>query len=249
MVFSEAEREQFIDEGLVVLRRGFDRGVAEKGRAFLWREIGLSEADPSAWDKDIIHVQKNFRGPPFERVLNPRLRAAFEELMGAGRGVLHEAFGWWPVLFPGFPGPGGWHVDGHFHHHLSSAEQGLVTLYLFSDVGAGDGGTPVVRGSHRVVAQLLAASEPGGLSAAELAARLPQPEPSQIVCVEGEAGDVAMLHPFVIHGFGPNAGTRVRFACNPQYPLRERMSLERSDGDHSPVEEAIRRAIGLGVRV
>jgi hypothetical protein len=242
MVFSDAEHEQFIEDGLVVLRRGFDREVAAEGRAFLWREIGVSP-DPATWKTNIVHVQKNFMGPPFDRIFNPRLREAFDELMGAGRGILHETFGWWPVLFPGFPGPGGWHVDGYFQHHLDSPEQGMVTLYLFSNIGPGDGGTPVVRGSHRAVARLLAEAEPAGLSAAELAAKLPEPDSTQIVFVEGEAGDVAMLHPFSIHGFGPNTGQNVRFACNPQYPLRERMLFDRADGNYSPVEEAIRRAI------
>jgi hypothetical protein len=52
------------------------------------------------------------------------------------------------------------------------------------------------------------------------------------------------MHPLLIHGFGPNRGNKIRFACNPLLPLKEPMQLDRSDGAYSPVEEAIRRAIG-----
>lgn len=52
-----------------------------------------------------------------------------------------------------------------------------------------------------------------------------------------------MLHPMVIHGFGPNMGSRIRFACNPQYQLKEPMRLDRVDAAYSPVEEAIRAGL------
>ena len=120
-----------------------------------------------------------------------------------------------------------------------------MTLYLFSDIGPGDGGTPMLRGSHKTIARLLAEAEPAGLSHQELTKKLPLANTECAVEVTGEAGDVAMLHPLLIHGFGPNAGSRVRFACNPQYPLKEAMVLDRADGKHSPVEEAIRRALIL----
>ncbi len=142
----------------------------------------------------MVHVQRSFSGEPFDGIIGDRLRVAIDQLAGVGRAIVHECFGWWPVLFPGFPGPGGWHVDGsNFHHHLTSREQGLVTLFLFSDIGPGDGGTPVARGSHHAVARLLAAAEPPGLSLAELQAKLPPVDPAGILEVTGEAGDVAML--------------------------------------------------------
>jgi ectoine hydroxylase-related dioxygenase (phytanoyl-CoA dioxygenase family) len=68
---------------------------------------------------------------------------------------------------------------------------------------------------------------------------------TQVVELTGEAGEVAMLHPFLIHGFSANTGTKVRFACNPRYSLKQPMELDRADSAHSPVEEAIRRALGL----
>ncbi len=245
MVFSGAEIEQFMSEGFVVLREGFSRDVAAAGRTFIWDRIGFSWKDCTTSGQPMIHLRRNFREAPFDRVMNPRVAAALDQLMGAGRWIFDGSFGWWPLLLPGFPGPGGWHVDGSSQTRLTSPKKGVVTLFLFSDIEAGDGGTPMVRRSYRAVAHILAQAEPAGLSPDQLQAQLPPVDPAQIVETTGRAGDVAMLHPLLIHGFGPNRGSRIRFACNPLIRLQEPMELDRRDGTHSPVEEAVRRALGL----
>ncbi len=217
--------------------------MAGEGRAFVWQRLALPPDDPAAWRQPMIHLRELFSDYPFDRVINPRLEIALDQLMGPGRATIHGRFGWWPVLFPGFRGAGGWHVDGHdFLHHLTSPEQGLVTLFLFSDIASGDGGTAVVRGSHRAVAQLLADAEPAGLTSEKLLRRLPRLQTSRVVELTGQAGDVVILHPFLVHGSSANTGTRVRFACNPRYSLVEPMRLDRTDDAYSPVEEAIRQA-------
>lgn len=243
MVFSQTEIREFITDGFVILRAGFPAALAARGREFIWNRIGSWEKC-TTWNQPMVHLQEAFGGEPFARVLTPRIRAAVDELTGVGRAIIPESLGWWSILLPGFPGPGGWHIDGTFQHHLTSPEQGLVTVFLFSDVDQGDGGTPVVQGSHQVVARLLAVHEPAGLSPQELQAKLPEAEPNKVVAVTGAAGDVAMLHPLLIHGFGPNRGNRIRFACNPQYALRQSMQLDRADGAYSPVEHALREALG-----
>jgi len=242
--FAKNEINQFIQDGYVILRGAFAESLAAAGREFIWQKLEVSSDKPSEWTEKIIHIQEAFSCPPFDGIVNARIRTAVDELTGVNRAYVHEYFGWWPVLFPGFPGPGGWHVDGsNFHHRLRSNEQGLVTLYLFSDIDPGDGGTAIARGSHHDVARILAAAEPDGLAIDELIERLPEVSPRQVVEVSGKAGDVAFLHPFLIHGFSANDGSKVRFACNPQYPLKKAMNLDRDDGDYSPVEAAIRIAI------
>jgi uncharacterized protein (DUF433 family) len=243
-VFSYAEIAKFIADGFVIVRRAFSPEIAARGRDFIWTRI-LSWNDCTTSDQPMVYLQQSFSADPFDQVMNIRLARAFDELLGKDRWTFNRSFGWWPVLLPGFPGPGGWHVDRtFFRHHLTSREQGLVTLFLFSDMGAGDGGTPIVRGSHHAVARLLAQAEPAGLSLEELKAKLPEVDLAEVVELTGEAGDVALFHPFAIHGFGPNRGSRIRFACNPLVQLKEPMILERADAAHSPVEKAIRRAIG-----
>ena len=258
MVFSKAEVEQFIEDGFVILRRAFPREMAEDCRRFLWDYIGSwQNCRTDAQAK--IAISAGFHEPPFDPVLTPRMSEAFDQIAGRGRWVgsgrhfLQDAsgggqwiqigYGFWHILLPGFPGPGGWHID-----HLNTGHQGLVRLCLFSDIGPDDGGTPMVRGSHKEVAraggaEVLSGMAPRvGLWKRLKEASLLDPDPRRIVHVTGEAGDVALMHPLLVHGFGPNRGNRIRFACNPLLPLTEPIRLERSDGDYSAIEEAIRRA-------
>src|SRR5262249_50668452 len=126
----------------------------------------------------------------------------------------------------------------------------LVTLFLFSDVGPGDGGTAMIRGSHLAVARAIADAHPGvswdqlkpGLSAAGVL----EPKDSEIAHLVGQAGDVALMHPFLIHGFGANRGSHIRFACNPLIQMNGDAELQRGDGRYSAVELALRRGLGLG---
>ncbi len=104
--FSDAEVEQFKTDGLFVLRRGFPRDVAPRCRDFVWREI-LCWQNCITANQPMVHVQRNFSGGPFVGVMTARVRSEIDQLTGAGRAIVHESFGWWPVLFPGFPGAAG----------------------------------------------------------------------------------------------------------------------------------------------
>jgi hypothetical protein len=66
--------------------------------------------------------------------------------------------------------------------------------------------------------------------------------------VEGIAspGDVFLCHPFLYHSASQNHLRAPRFLCNRTAPLREPMCFERPDGDYSPVEISIRRALSQG---
>jgi ectoine hydroxylase-related dioxygenase (phytanoyl-CoA dioxygenase family) len=144
---------------------------------------------------------------------------------------------------------GRWHVDEFktSTYRLVSPLKAVQTIFLFSDVGPGDGATPIVRGSHRDVARMLAAVEPKGIEPGpDFQRRLEaMADSSRIVSFTGEAGDVVMMHPFLAHGFGTNTGTRIRFGCNPLFELVEPLRLERGDAGYSAVEQAVRIAIGL----
>src|SRR5580704_12040026 len=102
--FSEAEIDPFQTDGLVMLRGGFSREIAAESREFVWREV-LSWRNCSTAGQPIVHVQRSFSGEPFDGIIGDRLRVAIDQVAGVGRAIVHECFGWWPVLFPGFPGP------------------------------------------------------------------------------------------------------------------------------------------------
>jgi hypothetical protein len=61
---------------------------------------------------------------------------------------------------------------------------------------------------------------------------------------QGSIGDVALLHPFMLHANSPNCGVAPRIICNPCVRLHEPMQLDRDDpADYSPVEWAIVNAL------
>lgn len=251
MVFNDSEIEQFISEGYVVLRRAFSRASAEECRKFIWNQVP-SWDDCTTYGQPMVQIQKGFGCAPFNRIMNERLASGWDQLVGVDRWRGPQVYGWWSLLLPGFAGPGGWHVDGgNFrtsgkltdHHHA------LVTLFLFSDVGPGDGGTAMIRGSHLTITQAIADAGAGvswdALKPTLSAAGVLNPSESEIAHLVGEAGDVALMHPFLIHGFGANQGNRIRFACNPLVQMTDDAELDRPRGGYSPVELALRKGLGL----
>jgi len=60
----------------------------------------------------------------------------------------------------------------------------------------------------------------------------------------GAAGTVYLCHPFLVHAAQKHHGTRPRFMAQPPLAPAEPFRLKRDDGDYSPVEIAIRLALG-----
>jgi hypothetical protein len=247
---SRNEIDQFIERGFVMLRDAFSRAAARRVRDDVWKRMELREEEPSGWNRSMVHVRTPFGGPPYDEIFTPRLHGAFDDLMGAGGWKnLDTGLGWY-VAFPGHDAPPwhvprtGWHVEGDFQHRVDSPEWGLVPVFLFSDIGPGDGGTVIAQGTHRTTARILAAADAAGMGEAELNRRVAERPFEDVVEMNGSAGDVALMHPFVAHTRSINTGKSVRFICNGQYRLKERMTLRRADaGDHTPVERAVVAAL------
>jgi hypothetical protein len=136
MVFNESEIEQFLVEGFLMLRGAFSRELAAEGREFVWKQIPPWE-DCTTNGLPMVHIKKGFSGAPFDQIVaSERLKSARDQLVGAGRWSDSGGCGWWPLLFPGFEGPGGWHLDGNpslrgyptEHHH--AFRRSIVTTWL-----------------------------------------------------------------------------------------------------------------------
>jgi len=246
-VFNETEIEQFLTDGYVILRGAFSRDAAQAVRDELWKTMELDPDDPGTWTKAQVHLKTILKGPLAEQVFTPRLLDAFDDLMGIGRWNYEPALGYWPISFPGFETSPwqapefGWHVDGeHFHHHVNARNQGLLSIFLFSNIELGDGGTALSLGSHRIAARILEDAEPDGLTVYELLKLVNQYPRERVMETTGEVGDVALMHPFMSHARSANTGNRVRFICNPCFSLKKQMNLQRDNcEDYSPVEKAI----------
>jgi hypothetical protein len=251
MVFNDSEIEQFISDGYVVLRGAFSRDLAEECREYVWRQVP-SWDECTTYGQPMVQIRKGFGCAPFDRIMNDRLSEGLDQLVGANRWRAPQLYGWWSLLLPGFAGPGGWHVDGgqfRTNGQLTDHHHALVTLFLFSDAGPGEGGTAMIRGSHLTVMRAIANARAGvnwdDLKPTLSAAGVLSPSESQIAHLVGQAGDVALMHPFLIHGFGANHGNRIRFACNPLVQMTDDAKVERSDGEYSAVERALRKGLGF----
>ena len=69
---------------------------------------------------------------------------------------------------------------------------------------------------------------------------------TEFIEATGEVGDVYLLHPFVLHAKSQNILRRPRIITNSTLFLAEPMRFNRPDpDDHSPVERAVLRALGV----
>lgn len=156
----------------------------------------------------------------------------------------------------------GWHVDGDFFvHYLDSPEQALLVVPLFTDVPPQGGGTALYPAGMRAVAAHLRA-HPEGVSPR----MVPRDHPDfgteknlnwfndvasrgadgDYVEACGDAGDVFLLHPLMLHSSTNNARRAVRIITNPPVSLREPFRFDRAGGSgdaYSLVERATLRML------
>ncbi|MCW4461280.1 phytanoyl-CoA dioxygenase family protein [Sphingomonas sp. BT-65] len=253
---SAAQIASFIADGFVRIDGAFSPETAQAARTILWRDTGCDPHDRSTWTRPVVRLG-HYAQPPFREAANmPVLHAAFDQLVGPGRWLPQGALGTFPVRFPSpeDPGDAGWHIDVSFgdsadfmewRANVFSRGRALLMLFLFSDIGPDDAPTRIRAGSHLDIARQLAPAGEAGLTLRELAAdgfagSAHRPE----VLAMGKAGTVYLCHPFLVHTAQPHRGTEPRFMAQPPLLPREPVSLDRADGDYSPVEQAIREAIG-----
>ena len=248
----------FVRDGFVRIDDAFSTHIAEQACAILWKATGCDPDDRSTWTRPVVRLDQFSQAPFREAANTPKLREAFDQLVGAGRWSSPDSLGTFPVRFPSTESPGddGWHVDMSFGYehpdfmewraNVRSKGRALLMLFLFSDVGADDAPTRIRVGSHIDAARLLAPAGDDGLTLRELVANdfgrsASRSEASAV----GKAGTVYLCHPFLVHAAQRHRGTEPRFMAQPPLMPREPISLCRTDGDYSPVEQAILNAISL----
>jgi hypothetical protein len=255
---SAAQIQHFIDSGFVRIDEAFPRRLADEARAILWRDTGCDPDDPDTWARPVIRLNQYGQEPFVQAANTPVVHRAFDQLVGPARWVPRATLGTFPVRFPSpdDPGDAGWHIDVSFgtetpdflswRANVTSRGRALLMLFLFSDVGENDAPTRIRAGSHLEMARILAPAGEAGLTLGELAAdgfaettHLPE------VAATGDAGTVYLCHPFLVHAAQPHRGTRPKFMAQPPLLPAQPLRLERGNGDYSPVEQAIRIALGM----
>jgi Phytanoyl-CoA dioxygenase (PhyH) len=250
----DAAAERFVADGFVALRGAFPRSVADECASILYAEAGVDPDDPTTWTEPVVRLGGHAEPPFGEAAMAPALTAAYDRLVGPGRYHQVPGLGTFPIRFPvpGDPGDDGWHVDGSFmpdgadlfHLNLRSRGRALLMLFLLTDVGEDDAPTRIRVGSHLDVPRLLEPAGDDGLSFMELGARLEPTEARPVAVATGEAGDVFLCHPFLVHAAQIHRGERPRIIAQPGLAPVGELQLDRPDGEHSPVEQAVR--VGLG---
>ena len=254
---TQEDINHFTEKGHVILKDCFPRELAAEWQDFAFKRLGYDPNDPTTWEEPRVHL------PSMNRVLiedvAPRAWDAICDLLGGedrivnfwddrkpgwGDGfIINFALGADTPWQPPSPEVGGWHKDGDFFRHfLDSPEQGLLTIVVWSDIYPKSGGTFVACDSVQHVAQRLY-EHPEGLLPGGFGQLIDKCQ--DFVEITGNAGDVVLLHPFILHAASQNPSGRARFITNPPVSLKEPMNFNRENpDDFSPVELAVLHGLG-----
>jgi hypothetical protein len=254
-MLTSAQLDGFYEKGYVALRGAMPRQVALDFAKDVWVRLGYDENDRATWAQHRIHMP-SLGGKPVAE-LAPSVLDAMCQLCGGRERIGGEPH-WWDGFIvnlgaddheerwqPAGPNVPGWHKDGDFFRHfLDSPEQGLLVIVLWSDVVHRGGPTYLATDSVRPVARFLADHPegvlPGEFSFGSLIGRCERFEEAV-----GEAGDVFLMHPYLLHASSLNPLRLPRLITNPPIHLAEPMCFDRKDGAYSPVERAVLNALGV----
>ncbi|HXX68394.1 MAG TPA: hypothetical protein VEK07_14490 [Polyangiaceae bacterium] len=256
-VLSESEVEHFVRRGFVRVRGCFGRELAHEWTTDACERLYCSLDDSSTWSVGRIRSPESLR-VSFESIAPKAWQAACELVGGADRVLSPCTWGNDFTINFGHKGDLAWHPpsrivrdyqiwhkDGDFFRHfLDSPEQGLLVIAIFSDIQQRGGATALACDSVPRIASFLAEHPEGvlprGFPEKEIVARC-----DDFVEATGDAGDVYLMHPFMLHTWSVNESGKARFIINPPVTLRDPMCFSRpSAADHSPVERTVLRALG-----
>jgi hypothetical protein len=252
-MLTSQELEHFVTRGHVVLRECFSRETAREWTERGFVRLGYDRHDPATWLEKRIHM------PSLQHVavrdFAPRAYEVMCQLCGGAERIEEPYWGDSFICNLGIgadrpwdaPSPAvkGWHKDGDFFRHfLDSPEQGLLTIILWTDIEPRGGGTFVACDSVPVIAHFLAARPQGVLPHEFNFAELIK-ECHDFIEVTGRAGDVVLIHPYVLHTVSQNHLGTARIITNPPVHLKEPMQFLRQEGNYSPVERAILRGLNV----
>lgn len=254
---TEEQAQQFLERGHIVVREAFPRELAEEWRAFAFKRLGYDPYEPDTWAEPRVHLP----GMNWKRAADiaPRAWNAVCDLMGGeerirnaqnfslGDGfIINFNIGDGEPWQPPSPKMSGWHKDGDFFRHfLDSPEQGLLTIVIWSDIFPKSGGTFVAADSVQHIARHLA-QHPEGLLPSEAGFGKLIDRCSDFVELTGLAGDIVLIHPYVLHSASRNPSGRARFITNPPVALKEPMNFNRKNpDDFSLVEKAVLKGLGV----
>jgi len=254
-VLSAAQIEHFLQQGHVVLSDCFSREAAQELIDDAYNRLGYDPHEASTWAKPMAYLYPSQATPI--RVFSPKLWGAICQLIGGekrassrdnsmGQFVINFRRGQdepWEAPSPQLQG---WHKDGRFFRHfLDSYEQGLLVIPLLTDVAHKGGATALATDSVPVVSRFLL-HHPEGVPYHDFDFQDMVTQCHEFREFTGSVGDVALIHPFMLHSSMHNHSGKPRFITNINIKLREPMNFNRANPDeYSPVEQGILRGLGV----
>lgn len=253
---NEEQIQHFLDYGYVHLKDCFPKEKARELVDLAYKRLGYDPNDSSTWAEAKVHMPA--MNTMQVKEFAPKAYGAMCDLVGGedrikdpenvtwGDGfIANFYFGADRPWEPPSPKSGGWHKDGDFFYHfLDSPEQGLLLVVIWQDIGPQGGATYISCDSVKPVAEHLVA-HPEGLHPYEGGFGSLIDQCSCFREAMGEAGDVFLLHPYMLHASSQNVSGIPRFMTNPCLTLAEPMNFNREDpDDFSPIELAVLKALG-----
>jgi hypothetical protein len=256
-ILSKTEISHFVEEGFIRVDNAFSQQIAEAALDILWNDLPCDRSNSSTWTEPVIRLGFYSQPPFIESVNNEKLNLIFDQLIGEGKWIPCQSVGSFPVRFPSQQQAmdTGKHVDASFpgddpnnyfewRVNVKSKGRALLMLILYSDVSENDAPTIIYPGSHKDVAKMLWAEGDNGLSFMDLARKIDELTLGKVVYATGRAGTIYLCHPFMVHSAQSHRGTVPKFMAQPPLLLRGELSISENGINHSPVEEAIRLALG-----
>ena len=252
-VLTDAQAAHFVEKGYVKIEGCFEKAEIQDWLDLAYLRLGYDRDDPTTWVEDRIHMPSMNRRAVAD--LAPKAWDGICDVMGGAERIEGEPS--WGDGFiinfnkdaddPRVPSAkhGGWHKDGNFFRHfLDSPEQGLLTVVVWDDVLPNSGGTYLAPDSIPKVARFLY-DHPEGLEPTGSFGKVIE-GCEEFVEATGNAGDVYLIHPYMLHSAAPNPSGRPRFITNPPVAFKEPMNFNRENpDDFSLVERVVLRALGV----
>jgi ectoine hydroxylase-related dioxygenase (phytanoyl-CoA dioxygenase family) len=242
LVLSARQVDAFVERGFVRLEAAFPRSLALTCQSLLWDQLApMVPDDPSTWNRPVVRLRSQ-GAPPFRQaVASPRWLDAIQQLAGPKAQAHAHLAGTVVARFPvdGDPGDDGWHIDASYQPddhddwwvNHRSRERALLMLVLLSDIGEDDAPTRLRVGSHHDIARGLVPFGERGVPFSDTSELVATTEHRSVDLATGQAGDVYLCHPFLVHAAQPHRGTTPRFLAQPGVLLTEDYTRD----DTSPV--------------
>lgn len=244
---SEAQRQQFIQEGYLIARNLLPQETVTAVRTELLAALDIDPQNPATWEGknlspnlEVIALTARCRTEEVEAIaaqlVGPRfIPGLCHSPYLESRGVSPVVPGYIPVL--NFPSPGprvfqkptGYHIDGMHLTTLWPIKFSLVVFAYLTDVAEYGGATTVLPGSHRqVFERWIREDHPGSTHPPDLDYAEPRPLP-------GNAGDVIFMHYLTVHSGSANHSDQIRVGLNtavmpdPDHPYQRKTGAPRPD--------------------